>query len=95
MARSVKMCDVSAKIAAMVFKELNPGQIELIELDNGEVNIVTDIEPIDLVYPEGWYYAQGKFRNNHKSIISINYATMLNSKNELWQRNAPYTLPED
>ncbi len=65
---TVKMCDMPREIVIKAFKMLNGDNVELKERSGifGTV-IITDIEPKDLVYPEGWYYAKGALRNKHTS----------------------------
>ena len=71
MAKTVKMCDMSGEVAAKVFQMLNYEKVKLEEdyCSDCGVSIITDMQPRDLVYPEGWYYAKGSFRNNEKNII--------------------------
>lgn len=88
----VKMCDMDKSIAIRVFKMLNGNNIKLEKTNSciGEI-IITDIEPKKLIYPEGWYYAKGTFRNKHTSTTGW-YAEvpMRNSKGEFWQDLARY-----
>lgn len=65
MAKTVKMCDMTGCIAGRVFAMLNEG-VHFLE-GHGEKVIFTDVEPKKLVYPEGWYYAKGSFRNKYNS----------------------------
>ena len=52
-AETIKMCDMSVDIAAKVFVMLNQGKVR--ESDDGRnVILVTNTEPKDLIYPEGW-----------------------------------------
>ena len=92
MAKTVKMCDMSAKIAGEVFRALNPGKVILsVAHDIDKVTgIKTLLEPKDLTYPEGWYYSKGYFTNKHNSttgqysqILMFNFFT-----NEVW--DVPY-----
>lgn len=53
MATTVKMCNMSKAIATTVFKMLNGHDVQLKEHGPMGTVIVTDIEPKDLVYPEG------------------------------------------
>lgn len=69
MTKVVKMCDMDQRIALTVFKMLNGDRIT-IEKRPSETVIVTDVEPENLVYPEGWYYAKGSFRNKHTCTTS-------------------------
>ena len=69
---TVKMCDLNKKIAATVFEMLNKGKVHLKPKDMfGQMLIVSDIEPKNLIYPEGWYYAKGNFRNKHTSSTGL------------------------
>ena len=53
--------------------------------------IVTDTEPKDLVYPEGWYYAKGSFRNKHMSSTGIySEVLMMKSDGSFWGDEAKY-----
>ena len=90
MSKSVKMCDMSAMIAAKVFKMLNGDSVHLKE-SFGRVKIVTDVEPKDLVYPEGWYYAKGTFRNKHMSSTGFyDEVRMEKSSGQSWDEIANY-----
>ena len=72
MAKTVKMCDMSKEIAAQVFQMLNCEKVGLRKLyGNVRGIIVTDTEPRNLVYPEGWYYANGSLRNKHTSSTGV------------------------
>lgn len=88
MAKTIKMCDLSEDIVANVFMMLNPGKVKY---DKDESIIITDVEPEDLVYPEGWYYAKGTFRNKHTSTNGF-YAEieMIKSNGESWKDYAKY-----
>ena len=91
MAKVVKMCDMSECIAVRVFSMLNPGKIKLEDRVFG-IAIITDIEPKNLVYPEGWYYAKGTFRNKHTSTTGM-YAEvpMLKFSGTFWEDIAKYS----
>lgn len=69
MAKIVKMCDMNQDIAIEVFSKLNPEKIEIQkEYLLGLMKIVriyTNVEPKDLIYPEGWYMQKELF------VISI------------------------
>lgn len=95
MATTVKMCNMSKAIAATVFKMLNGHDVQLKEYGPMGTVIVTDIEPKDLVYPEGWYYAKGKLRNKHTSTTGLyEEITMLMSNGDWWKNTAPYCTLE-
>ena len=68
MAKTVKMADMPSQIVLQVFKELNKSDITLKpQPGSSEILIITDKEPRQLTYPEGWYYAKGSLRNKHTS----------------------------
>ena len=95
MATTVKMCNMSKAIAATVFKMLNGHDVQLKEHGPMGTVIVTDIEPKDLVYPEGWYYAKGSLRNKNTSTTGIyEEVTMLKSNGNCWKDTAPYCTLE-
>lgn len=87
MAATVKMCDMSINVAIKVFEMLNPGRVKEKTLENGVQVIVTDVEPEELVYPEGWYYAKGYLTNKHNTTTGL-YAVkvMIKSNGELWKK---------
>ncbi|MBR3280861.1 MAG: hypothetical protein IKI57_03300 [Clostridia bacterium] len=70
MAKVVKSCDFPVGIALHVFKMLNPSITTEPDPFAGSC-IVTDTEPMDLTYPEGWYFAKGNFRNKHTSTTGM------------------------
>lgn len=96
MAKTIKMCDMYPPISVTVFKMLNPGKVDVVQRPYGKV-IVTDIEPKNLTYPEGWYYAKGTFRNKHTSSTGIYCEIdMEKSNGKSWSETAKYcTLYED
>ena len=91
---SVKMCDMSKCIAASVFQKLNASKVTLKEDPFSyyeDLIIVTDVEPSDLVYPEGWYYANGNFRNKYNSTTGMyEEVRMVDSTGESWAGKATY-----
>lgn len=90
MAKTIKMCDMSAEIAAKVFQWLNGDNVQLKKTNVGMI-IVTDVEPMNLVYPEGWYYAKGNFRNKGTSTTgAYGEIYMENSEGVYWDDIAKY-----
>lgn len=86
MATTVKMCDMRSDIAVQVFIMLNGDKVRLIK-PNGfhRLTLVTDTEPKDLIYPEGWYYAKGSFRNKHMSTTGLyEEVPMRTSNGKFW-----------
>ena len=93
MAKTIKMCDMPLEIAVAVFQMLNPDnvKIEPVTRLNSRIAIVTDIEPKDLIYPEGWYYAKGAFRNKHMSTTGFyQEARMVTTEGNVWKDIANY-----
>ncbi|MBR3132704.1 MAG: hypothetical protein IKG42_01260 [Clostridia bacterium] len=87
-AKTVKMCDMNAFVAAKVFEMLNPGKIQLQRM-GAETVIRTGIEPKNLVYPEGWYYANMNFRNKHQSTTGFyEEIPMIKPNGDIWDE--PY-----
>lgn len=84
---TVKTCDLSGDIAARLFSMLNLGVVNY----NGGL-LFTDVEPKDLIYPEGWYYAKGSLRNKgNSSTGKYSEITMLTFKQEMWSELAKYS----
>ena len=92
MAKTVKMCDMNKVIAAKVFEMLNGSEVRLVKKRSWfNVELITDIEPKYLTYPEGWYYAKGCFRNKHMSTSGIyEEIPMLKSNGDSWKKDALY-----
>ena len=91
MATTNKMCNMSKAIAARVFKMLNEHDVQLKEDGSMGTVIITDIEPKDLFYPEGWYYAKGSLRNKHTSTTGLyEEILMLKSNGNWWEDTALY-----
>ena len=69
---TIKCCDLDGDTAARLFALLNPREVALQR--SGFVGgvdeireIVVDASTDSLVYPEGWYFAKGRFTNKHNS----------------------------
>ena len=91
MANTVKLCDMSVNVAAKVFQMLNPEEVTVkLAADIDKVTrIVTSVEPKELCYPEGWYYAKGYFTNKHNSTTGAYSAILMyDSDGEIW--DLPY-----
>ena len=92
MTKTVKMCDMNKVVAGKVFEMLNGDKVHL---EKGRswfsCYIVTDVEPKNLTYPEGWYYAKGAFRNKHTSTTGIyEEVPMKKANGESWGDLAKY-----
>lgn len=88
-AKMIKMCNMTGDVASEVFVMLNPGKVEIRETNDYRRHVlVTDVEPKDLVYPEGWYYAKGSFRNKHQSTTGFySEVYMFRSNGQMWNAN--------
>ena len=95
MARSIKSCDLPATIAVRVFQMLNNDSMKIVPDDWARFAIVTDEEPKGLIYPEGWYFAKGYFRNKHTSSTGA-YEEILMMKKDgtLWGDLVNYSTLE-
>jgi len=102
-ARTVKSCDLPDFIALEVFRLLNTdytGHCQLQVKKPGKdyrthYQIITDCEPKDLVYPDGWYYAKGCFRNKHTSTTGFYCEVrMFDSNGNPWGSRATYCTHE-
>ncbi len=93
MAKTIKTCDLSGNIAAFLFQKLNGDNVKLKTYAGYNVLvIVTDIEPQNLVYPEGWYYAKGCFRNKGNTTSGVyEEVIMIDSKGNDWADMAKYS----
>lgn len=90
--KTIKMCDLTAELAAMIFAKINNGKVVVDRYEfNGEYVIFTDVEPAELTYPEGWYYANGNFRNKHTSTTGFyGEIPMLKHNGNSWRHSATY-----
>ena len=85
MANIIKCCDFPKEVAANVFLMLNPS-VTYTEDSYGNNIFITDEQPNNLIYPEGWYYEKGTFRNKHNSTTGIYEALyMFTSEGILWK----------
>src|SRR5690625_4445985 len=90
-AKTVKMCDLPGELAAKVFIGLNPNKIKLIQTPYMGVVLATDCEPKNLIYPDGWYYAKGTFRNkDFSSTLMDEEIRQLMSDGTPCSSKAPY-----
>ena len=75
---TVKTADLAASLAANLFAALNPMEVEYMRYHPFNQSsyptigiIVTDVDPNELYYPEGWYYAKGYFRNKYNTTSGL------------------------
>ena len=94
MAETVKMCDMNIAVSTKVFEMLNQGKVRVKRPGEDFCThyfIVTDVEPKELIYPEGWYYAKGAFRNKHMSTTGMyQEALMQTTSGKFWKNMATY-----
>lgn len=71
MAKKIESRDYNARIAAIVFAELNKSFVKYEDTLGGM--LICEISPDDhrLVYPDGWYPAKGYLRNKHFSSSGL------------------------
>ena len=87
----VKMCDMPIGIATKVFVALNPGKVTEVCTHRHHMKIITNTEPMDLTYPEGWYYAKGTVRHKHQSTTGFySEVDMLTEDGVSWRDKATY-----
>ena len=84
MNKTVKFAEVSCEVAATAFAMLNPGRVSY-EEKIGEFGaykaLVTDTNPEELTYPEGWSFSKGCFTNKHNSTIGLYTALVITKSN--------------
>lgn len=96
-AETVKMADMDADIASTVFMKLNPMAVAVLK-EGCHTTIVTNIEPKELIYPEGWYYDHGSFTNRatssdgyYSEIRMIKESKNPGEEGEFWGKLAKYS----
>ncbi|MBP3800718.1 MAG: hypothetical protein J6I85_01610 [Clostridia bacterium] len=95
MAKIVRMSDMNRDTIAKVFVTLNSGRMKYsfacdidLETPIPGVVLITDVEPKDLTYPEGWGYDNGIFCNKYKSDMTSIF--MVKSNGKFWADSAKY-----
>ena len=92
----MKSCDYPMEIAGRVFEMLNFEKVKFVWTPGSYMYISTDEEPKNLVYPEGWYYAKGMFRNKHNSTNGeYSEIPMVTSNGFDWGDSARYCTMYD
>ena len=95
MAKTVKSCDLTRDVAAKLFVLLNPGKVKY-GVYSADYVVITDVEPKDLTYPEGWYYSKGTFTNKHNSSSgAYTSLSMVKSNGAFWEDYAKYCTIND
>lgn len=96
MAKTIRMADMPSSIACFAFEAINKGKLEICKDEMGNWLIVTNMEPKDLNYPEGWYYAKGNFRNKHMTSSGFYTEVPIVKKDgEYWEETAKYCTLDD
>ena len=72
MAHTVKTADLPIRLAAKLFAALNMENVIYVRRDpfcegSGQCALISSLDPEELIYPEGWYFAKGHFRNKHNT----------------------------
>ena len=74
MVKLIRTADLSARTAAQLMTSINPG-IEYVPNNpfchDNVGAIITETHPRDLIYPEGWYFSKGNFRNKHNTSSGV------------------------
>ena len=97
-AETVKMADLPLNLVLEIFRYINLDE----ETHRSKIKIerlpcealcpeafiiITDTAPKDLIYPEGWYYAKGCFRNKHTSSSGLySEVSMQNRLGVCWSK---------
>jgi hypothetical protein len=86
-----KMADLDGFTAAKLFDQINGGLVKFVIDKDGFYGsddsfvLVTDSDPNELTYPEGWYFAKGVYRNKHNSTTGCySEVPMFKSTGERW-----------
>lgn len=83
---SYKMCDAPIDVAIRVLCALNPGKVEAINHPILGLVVITNEDPNNLVYPEGWHYSEGCFCNKHNIATGLYEETLvLKPKGKRWK----------
>lgn len=73
MPNTIKAADLDGGTAARLFADMNLGLVGYLTIHGNYPYgiLITDVDPANLAYPEGWYFAKGSFRNKHNSSSGI------------------------
>lgn len=92
---TVRTAELPMEVAAKLLQMLNPEDIQVKPETSFGLELVSKKEPIDLLYPEGWYYAKGCFRNKHNTTNGIyEEAVMLKPNGDPWREDATYSTKQ-
>ena len=88
----IKSCDLTGPIAGKLFAMLNAAYVYTAKCGNEKV-LVSKVHPDELIYPEGWYYAKGAFRNKHNSTTGLyDEIPILKEDGSSWHGSAAHTI---
>jgi len=86
-----KMADLDGFTAAKLFDQINGGLVKFVIDRDGSYGsadgllLVTDCDPDELTYPEGWYFAKGTYRNKHNTTTGYySEIPMFKTSGERW-----------
>lgn len=78
------MADLPINIVVRIFSELNRGKLIIVSGYEQET-IITDTNPQDLTYPEGWYFQNGVFTNKYNTSTGrYSEAKIVNNAGKTW-----------
>ncbi|MBP3708122.1 MAG: hypothetical protein J6J36_05895 [Clostridia bacterium] len=89
MAKFIKSQNFTKRAALMAFAGLNPEYVEVVDYEPYGLNpkaLVSHVDPSELNYPYGWYFAKGNLRNKHNSDSGLYFEIPVfkPGMNELW-----------
>lgn len=88
---SYKMSDAPIRVAVDVFSMFNPGKVNAINHPILGLVVITNENPKDLVYPEGWQYKDGCFCNQHHIDTGLyEEVLVLKPNGKKWEKDAIY-----
>lgn len=79
----VRTADLPLSIVVRVLESLNRGKIILVTYGD-DITIVTDTNPRQFNFPEGWYFSNGVFTNKFHATRHYSEAKIVNSRGSTW-----------
>lgn len=83
----VRTADLPLSIVVRVLESLNRGKIILVTYGD-DITIVTDTNPRQFNFPEGWYFSNGVFTNKFHATRHYSEAKIVNSRGSTWMGTA-------
>ena len=83
----VRTADLPLSIVVRVLESLNRGKIILVTYGD-DITIVTDTNPRQFIFPEGWYCSNGVFTNKFHATRHYSEAKIVNSRGSTWMGTA-------